>query len=148
MIFRAVVSGSHSLAMCYSLQDEKSWKIFVILFWRYEIFFVPLHHHLRLAEQSHRGPATGHSYGRGEGQTTIGAGPKLPSARSLFSSKALAPERAKKEKARRAKERAKRELKPNFQHLKTLRAMINYSITARAVNPNLFEINQAKTRIN
>ena len=26
--------------------------------------------------------------------------------------------------------------------------MINYSITARAVNPNLFEINQAKTRIN
>ncbi len=26
--------------------------------------------------------------------------------------------------------------------------MINYSLTARAVNPNLFEINQAKTRIN
>ena len=26
--------------------------------------------------------------------------------------------------------------------------MINYSITARAVNPNLFKINQAKTRIN
>ena len=26
--------------------------------------------------------------------------------------------------------------------------MINYSITARAVNPNIFEINQAKTRIN
>ena len=26
--------------------------------------------------------------------------------------------------------------------------MVNYSITARAVNPNLFEINQAKTRIN
>ena len=26
--------------------------------------------------------------------------------------------------------------------------MINYSITTRAVNPNLFEINQAKTRIN
>ena len=26
--------------------------------------------------------------------------------------------------------------------------MINYSVTARAVNPNLFEINQAKTRIN
>ena len=26
--------------------------------------------------------------------------------------------------------------------------MINYSITARAVNPNLFEINQTKTRIN
>ena len=26
--------------------------------------------------------------------------------------------------------------------------MINYSITARVVNPNLFEINQAKTRIN
>ena len=26
--------------------------------------------------------------------------------------------------------------------------MINYSITARAVNPNLFEINQPKTRIN
>ena len=26
--------------------------------------------------------------------------------------------------------------------------MINYSITARAVNPNLFEINKAKTRIN
>ena len=26
--------------------------------------------------------------------------------------------------------------------------MINYSITARAVNPNFFEINQAKTRIN
>ena len=77
-----------------------------------------LHHHLRLAEQTHRGPATGFSYDRGEGQTNSGAGPKLPSARSLFSSKALAPERAKKEKARRAKERAKRELKPNFHSLK------------------------------
>ena len=31
---------------------------------------------------------------------------------------------------------------------KHFNAMINYSITARAVNPNLFEINQAKTRIN
>ena len=107
-----------------------------------------MHHHLRLVEQTHRGPATGRSYDKGEGQTNSGAGPKLPSARSLFSSKALAPERAKKEKARRAKERVKRELKPNFQHLKTLKVMINYSITARAVNPNLFEINQAKTRIN
>ena len=26
--------------------------------------------------------------------------------------------------------------------------MINYSITARAVNPNFFEINKAKTRVN
>ena len=31
---------------------------------------------------------------------------------------------------------------------KHFNAMINYSITARAVNPNLFEINQAKMRIN
>ena len=43
-----------------------------------------LHPDTRLAEQTHRGPATGFSYGRGEGQTNIGAGPKLPSARSPF----------------------------------------------------------------
>ena len=32
MIFIAIVSSSHSYAMCHLLQDEKSWKIFVILF--------------------------------------------------------------------------------------------------------------------
>ena len=122
--------------MCQFCCDEKSWKIFVILFGgikkspylcrrfsgarQFEnklslrSLAKSLHRQLRPTEQFHRGPATGHSYDRGEGQTTIGAGPKLPSTRSLFSSKTLAPERAKKEKARRVKERAKRELKPNF----------------------------------
>ena len=82
--------------------------------WWYQKISVPLHHRLRLAEQTHGGPATGHSYDRGEGQTTIGAGPKLPSARSLFPSKALAPERAKKEKARRAKREGQERVKTQF----------------------------------
>ena len=70
--------------MCHSLQDEKKLENICGFIWKYEIFFVPLHHHLRLAEQTHRGPATGFSYDRGEGQTNSGAGPKLPSARSPF----------------------------------------------------------------
>ena len=45
--------------MCHSLQDEKKLENICDFIWRYEIFFVPLHHHLRLAEQTHRGPATG-----------------------------------------------------------------------------------------
>ena len=45
--------------MCYSLQDEKKLENICDFIWRYEIFFVTLHHHLRLTEQSHRGPATG-----------------------------------------------------------------------------------------
>ena len=82
-------SGSHSIAMCHFLQDEKSWKIFVFLFggMNYSSYLCrrfsgarqfesklslrslakSLHHHLRLAEQTHRGPATGFSYDRGEG---------------------------------------------------------------------------------
>ena len=70
--------------MCHSLQDEKKLENICGFIWRYEIFFVTLHHHLRLAEQSHRGPATGFSYDRSEGQTNSGADPKLPSARSPF----------------------------------------------------------------
>lgn len=34
--------------------------------------------------ETHRGPAAGSSYDRGEGQTIFGAGPELPSARSPF----------------------------------------------------------------
>ena len=70
--------------MCYSLQDEKKLENICDFIWRYEIFFVPLQRKLRLAEQTHRGPATGFSYDRGEGQSNSGAGPKLPSARSPF----------------------------------------------------------------
>ena len=65
--------------MCYSLQDEKKLENICDFIWRYEIFFVPLQRKLRLAEQTHRGPATGFSYDRSEGQTNSGAGPKLPS---------------------------------------------------------------------
>ena len=70
--------------MCHSLQDEKKLENICDFIWRYEIFFVSLHPDTRLAEQTHRWPATGFSYDRGEGQTNNGAGPKLPSARSPF----------------------------------------------------------------
>ena len=76
--------GSHSFAMCHFLQDEKKLKNICDFIWRYEIKCLTLHPDTRLAEQTHRWPATGFSYDRGEGQTNSGAGPKLPSARSPF----------------------------------------------------------------
>ena len=80
----ALVSSSHSFAMCYSLQDEKKLENIRDFIWRYEIKCLTLHPVTRLAEQTHRGPATGRSYDKGEGQTNSGAGPKLLSARSPF----------------------------------------------------------------
>ena len=70
--------------MCRFSQDEKKLENICDFIWRYEIKHLPLHPDTRLAEQTHRGPATGFSYDRGEGQTNSGAGPKLPSARSPF----------------------------------------------------------------
>ena len=90
--------------MCYVIQDGKKLENICVFIWRYEIFFVPLHPLTESCGITHRGPATGFSYDRGEGQTKIGAGPKLSSARSPF-----------------------------LNTFNTLNAMINYSITARAV---------------
>ena len=100
--------------MCIICCDEKKFENICDFIWWHEIFFVPLHPDTRPTEQFRGGPATGHSYDGGEGQTTIGAGPKLPSTRSLFSSKALAPERAKKEKAKRAKREGQERVKTQF----------------------------------
>ena len=44
-----------------------------------------------------------------------------------------------REREREREEREKQREKNNFITFKTLNAMINHSITARAVNPNLFE---------
>ena len=97
----------HIALLCaVSRKTKKSWKTVVILFggMKYSSYLCrrfsgarqfesklslrslakSLHPDTRLAEQSHRGPATGFSYDRGEGQTNSGAGPKLPSARSPF----------------------------------------------------------------
>ena len=48
-------------------------------------------------------------------------------------------EREKRGRNREKREREREREKNNFITFKTLNAMINHSITARAVNPNLFE---------
>ena len=149
--------------MCYFHSDKKSWKIFVILFggiknspylcrrfsgarqFESKLSFALackiLHPATRPAERLHRGPATG--------IPTTGARDKQIAA-SVLSYHRQGPllregqERTKGEERacvrdERRTEREKRERRTISITFKTLNAMINYSITARAVNPNLFE---------
>ena len=100
-----------------------------------------LHRQLRPAEQFHRGSKTG--------ILTTGARDKQIAA-SVLSYHRQGPllregqERTKGEERtcvrdERRTEREKRERRTISITFKTLNAMINHSITARAVNPNLFE---------
>ena len=144
--------------MCYFHSDKKSWKIFVILFggiknspylcrrfsgarqFESKLSFALackiLHPATRPAERLHRGPATG--------IPTTGARDKQISA-SVLSYHRQGPllregqERTKGEERAcemREEPRERRTISITF---KTLNAMINHSITARAVSPNLFE---------
>ena len=148
--------------MCYFHSDKKSWKIFVILFggiknspylcrrfsgarqFESKLSFAlackSLHPVTRPAERLHRGPATD--------IPTTGARDKQIAA-SVLSYHQQGPlsregqERTKGEEraCERRTEREKREKKRRTISItfKTLNAMINHSITARAVSPNLFE---------
>ena len=153
--------------MCYFHSDKKSWKIFVISFggiknspylcrrfsgarqFESKLSFAlackSLHPVTRPAERLHRGPATD--------IPTTGARDKQIAA-SVLSYHQQGPllregqERTKGEKraCERRTEREEREEQTEREErrtisitFKTLNAMINHSITARAVSPNLFE---------
>ena len=66
-IVRAKAGCSHSFAMCPFCCDEKKLENICDFVWWYQKISVPLHHRLRPVEQTHRGPATGHSYDGSEG---------------------------------------------------------------------------------
>ena len=153
--------------MCYFHSDKKSWKIFVILFggiknspylcrrfsgarqFESKLSFAlackTLHPATRPAERLHRGPATGiPTTGARDKQIAASVlsyhrqGPLLREGQEKTKGEERACERRteREEREEQTEREEKRTISITF---KTLNAMINHSITARAVNPNLFE---------
>ena len=155
--------------MCYFHSDKKSWKIFVILFggiknspylcrrfsgarqFESKLSFALackiLHPATRPAERLHRGPATGiPTTGARDKQIAASVlsyhrqGPLLREGQERTKGEERACERrTEREKRGRNRQRERRERRTISITFKTLNAMTNHSITARAVNPNLFE---------
>ena len=101
----------------------------------------------RPAERLHRGPATGiPTTGARDKQIAASAlsyhrqGPLLREGQERTKGEERACERrTEREKRGRNREREREERRTISITFKTLNAMINHSITARAVSPNLFE---------
>ena len=155
--------------MCYFHSDKKSWKIFVILFggiknspylcrrfsgarqFESKLSFALackiLHPATRPAERLHRGPATGiPTTGARDKQIAASVlsyhrqGPLLREGQERTKGEERACERrTEREKRGRNRQRERRERRTISITFKTLNAMINHSITARAVSPTLFE---------
>ena len=155
--------------MCYFHSDKKSWKIFVILFggiknspylcrrfsgarqFESKLSFAlackTLHPATRPAERLHRGPATGiPTTGARDKQIAASVlsyhrqGPLLREGQERTKGEERACERRTEREREEREEQTEREEKRTISiTFKTLNAMINHSITARAVNPNLFE---------
>jgi hypothetical protein len=155
--------------MCYFHSDKKSWKIFVILFggiknspylcrrfsgarqFESKLSFALackiLHPATRPAERLHRGPATGiPTTGARDKQIAASVlsyhrqGPLLREGQERTKGEERACERrTEREKRGRNRQREREEKRTISITFKTLNAMINHSITARAVSPNLFE---------
>ena len=155
--------------MCYFYSDKKSWKIFVILFggiknspylcrrfsgarqFESKLSFALackiLHPATRPAERLHRGPATGiPTTGARDKQIAASVlsyhrqGPLLREGQERTKGEERACERrTEREKRGRNRQREREEKRTISITFKTLNAMINHSITARAVSPNLFE---------
>ena len=151
------------------LRDKKSWKIFVILFGgiknspylcrrlsgttgeaslrassRLRSLAKSLHPATRPAERLHRGAATGipttearDKHIAASGLSYHRQGPLLREGQERTKGRRGRVREEPRERER--EEREKQREKNNFITFKTLNAMINHSITARAVNPNLSE---------
>ena len=153
--------------MCYFHSDKKSWKIFVILFggiknspylcrrfsgarqFESKLSFAlackTLHPATRPAERLHRGPATGiPTTGARDKQIAASVlsyhrqGPLLREGQERTKGEERACER-RTEREKKGRNREREERRTISITFKTLNAMINHSITARAVNPNIFE---------
>ncbi len=155
--------------MCYFHSDKKSWKIFVILFggiknspylcrrfsgarqFESKLSFALackiLHPATRPAERLHGGPATDiPTTGARDKQIAASVlsyhrqGPLLREGQERTKGEERACERrTEREKRGRNRQREREEKRTISITFKTLNAMINHSITARAVSPNLFE---------
>ena len=104
-----------------------------------------LHPATRPAERLHRGPATGiPTTGARDKQIAASVlsyhrqGPLLREGQERTKGEERACER-RTEREKRGRNRQREEKRTISITFKTLNAMINYSITARAVSPNLFE---------